>query len=224
MHESTGLLGDIVRQGMRRPASPVHPSPSTHAHPAHSTQPTQSQPQHHAESAAPPKKKRPGAPTWDAPHQALPSLGRLGAQVQQVQPGLHTQSAKPSRGRTAVRHIPLQVMASSAHGGGHAQPAALPKPHQRTHAGNVGLPQSNQGPHGGEKKSSGRTTWWKQAGGVPPKRQGSSPQFETKRKYREKQKLKSLGHHVDQHPSGHQQHPPPRGGSPGGGSSHAVSK
>lgn len=67
-----------------------------------------------------------------------------------------------------------------------------------------------------------RVKWWQKAGGKPARPHGAGPHYEEHKKYREKKKSENKQEkHTDEHPSGHQQHPPKGGGpgSPGAGSS-----
>lgn len=100
----------------------------------------------------------------------------------------------------------------------HPHKPASSNPHERP-------AQGMQHIKGADQSAGKREQWWKKAGGRPRYRQGSSPDYERLKRYREKKKLeKALS--LSSHASAHEKRPPGGPGGPGspGAGTHAVSK
>lgn len=202
-HESTGLLGDIVRQGTKRPATPHQASHSTHIQAAHSSQPTHPPPAHTSQLPHP-HPAHSGQPAQAHPAHQLQSTPA------QVRPKKRPYNRRPKPTTdTAPKHQPLPRLGQLV-AGLHSVPYSRKAPVHDV------LPQTQQHTN---------RSWWKKPGGRPPSQIGTGTKYEEGKKYREAKKLKMQKEHLDGHPSGHQHHPPQGGGpgSPGAGS-HAVAK
>lgn len=191
---STGLLDDIVKHVVARPATSTHASHSTEGHslqatPGHTHPHALSTPTHQTQST-PPTHTHPHHYVSHSQPPSLPRLPRLGHLAAQLQP------APTKEG-----------------------PRKRPKP-KRLPPGVKAPPRSDKGT--GKGKATGRGTWWKKSGGTPVVRQGASSRYESNKKYRENKKLREQGLHTDEHPSAHPPHGGGPG-SPGAGS-HAVSR
>lgn len=231
-HHSTGYLGDIVSQAMKRPSSSSsRPARAEQPHPAqgpsalaHTIQghPTQGDPKqlagtshHHIKT---PGLVNVGATgTYKRPrkdHQyekldpelkkARPQLGYIGASIRPSLPPNKPKEGrdKPKRGRGRPTKRPEDAIA------GPTQKAA------------------NQ-PAAAKPWNKGQGAWWNRAGGIPYRSQGTGPRYESLKKYRDNKKLRSSSSNppdVSEHPYG-PPHQGPHGGPPSpDAGSHAVSK
>lgn len=212
---STGLLGDIVRQGQTRRPAPaptgllqdiVHQAqarPASHLHPGqaaaiHST----SHPSHalHVHPQA--------HPTYQSPMtQAHPSQ----------HPHASHQADTDTQGHSPSQEHQFRRLGQLVAG---LRPAGS-KPYKRP-ARSAG----SDGATGSEAAKKTRGPWWNRKNSGPNKPKGTAKDYETQRRWRERDKIrKAQAKQLGQHPAGHQQHPP-KGGGPGspGAGSQAVRK
>lgn len=220
---SSGLLGDIVSQGRKRPASSSQVGQTEHHHPS------QDHSVHHPVQGhlmqGHPMQGHPlethlmqGHPTEGQPMQGHPTQPQSSSLEVMKTPRLIRlavtldPSAKPSRepkgqsgGRRGGRRTP-----QPEDGRPRRKPSAPKEPEKQ------------------RKPRKAQEAWWKKPGGVPHRAQGSSPDFDKNRSIRDMKKLKSLLRSppdLDEHPSGPHHHQGPHGGPPSpGAGSHAVSK
>lgn len=228
----SGLLGDVVAQGHRRPVSSgasdiqsskrpasssehgLHSSQSAHPSQAmHPSQATHSAHVVHSVAVHPSIVVHPSTvihpSTMAHPslsHTAHVSHSQTLNEVAALRPGRSTN--KPPEGR------PYRASKSTGRPVGRPRkPAKEPKPPKEPR---LPKPKGRPGP---------RDPWWKKSGGKPMASPGTGKQYEIGHRFRERQKAKQAqGQHHDDHPPfGHQ---PPKGegpGSPGAGS-HAVTR
>lgn len=235
-HHSTGYLDDIVAQAMKRPlSSSSRTTHSTQSHLAqgHSVLPHSTQ--SHAMQGHPafeqPKQVHPThdhpmqpARTW---HQDIrtPGLIHLAAIGTYKKPRKGGQSAKPELKKTQAE---LEHSSGSSKAPAQPERKGLPRGRPKKKPGDPVSSYTWKDPKKLAKAKAARTEpipWWKQAEGMPRQVQGTSPDYEKYKGYRERKKLRDSAHNPpDEHPSG-PHHQGPHGGPPSpGAGSHAVSR
>lgn len=206
--QSTGLLGDVVRQALSRPASHAHPSETTHSHSsqgpsAHTAHPSQTS-QAHATH-----------PTHDSHSaQAVHSQATLGGRLSRLVAGIPPAGSYSRK----VREKANQVATS----GGEKPARKVPGPKKGNQVATSGVEKPARKVPGPKK---GHGHWWTKPMSRPPAQPGSGKYYETKKRYRERMKAKKLESQgpPDQTPTAKQQHHQGEPGSPDAGT-HAVSR